>query len=197
LSPRSNPSKTVKTMRVPGLVLMLSVVALGDAGAGEAIQRDQQLAQMDQPKPASSSSGNCMPIGLTARGELVFPWDCREIIERERGPVSIDLSAPPKASAPSLPVASEPARKAAAANDPAPKEQPASQSAEPEHVATIPDTAASPPSASTVAQPADRRLQGKRLTSRRSGDPKTARSPAQPAATPSNRQSRFPVPPPS
>jgi hypothetical protein len=28
-----------------------------------------------------------MPIGLTARGDLVFPMQCRELIERERGPV--------------------------------------------------------------------------------------------------------------
>lgn len=29
-----------------------------------------------------------MPIGLTARGDLVFPLQCRELIERERGPIS-------------------------------------------------------------------------------------------------------------
>jgi len=28
-----------------------------------------------------------MPIGLTARGDLVFPMQCRELIERERGPI--------------------------------------------------------------------------------------------------------------
>jgi hypothetical protein len=28
-----------------------------------------------------------MPIGLTARGDMVFPMQCRELIERERGPV--------------------------------------------------------------------------------------------------------------
>jgi hypothetical protein len=27
-----------------------------------------------------------MPIGLTARGELVFPMQCRELLDRERGP---------------------------------------------------------------------------------------------------------------
>jgi hypothetical protein len=31
--------------------------------------------------------GGCMPIGLTARGDLVFPMQCRELIERERGPI--------------------------------------------------------------------------------------------------------------
>ena len=31
--------------------------------------------------------GGCMPIGLTARGDLVFAMQCRELIERERGPI--------------------------------------------------------------------------------------------------------------
>jgi len=30
-------------------------------------------------------AGGCMPIGLTASGEIVFPIQCREFIERERG----------------------------------------------------------------------------------------------------------------
>jgi hypothetical protein len=29
--------------------------------------------------------GGCMPIGLTASGEIVFPIQCRELIERQRG----------------------------------------------------------------------------------------------------------------
>jgi hypothetical protein len=29
--------------------------------------------------------GGCMPIGLTASGEIVFPIQCKEFIERERG----------------------------------------------------------------------------------------------------------------
>jgi hypothetical protein len=41
--------------------------------------------------PAESSGkedvppGGCMPIGLTASGEIVFPIQCRELIERQRG----------------------------------------------------------------------------------------------------------------
>jgi BA14K-like protein len=31
--------------------------------------------------------GGCMPIGLTASGEMVFPIQCAVIIERERGTV--------------------------------------------------------------------------------------------------------------
>src|ERR1700678_677724 len=41
--------------------------------------------------PAESSGkedvppGGCMPIGLTASGELVFPIQCSELIEQQRG----------------------------------------------------------------------------------------------------------------
>ena len=41
--------------------------------------------------PAESSGkedvppGGCMPIGMTASGEIVFPIQCKEIIERHRG----------------------------------------------------------------------------------------------------------------
>jgi hypothetical protein len=43
------------------------------------------------PQPESQTGsippGGCTPIGFTARGDLVFPLQCRELIERERGPV--------------------------------------------------------------------------------------------------------------
>jgi hypothetical protein len=45
------------------------------------------------PSPAAADSsmnedvppGGCMPIGLTASGEIVFPIQCKEFIERQRG----------------------------------------------------------------------------------------------------------------
>ncbi len=157
-------------------MLMLSAIALGEASAGEAIVSGQRLAQ------ASSPSGSCMPIGVTAAGELVFPWDCREIIERERGPVSVDLSMPPKISVSNQRAPSEPApAKAAVVNDGA-KSQPPLQSAAPEHVATIPEAAARPTAASPVIEPADRRFQAKRLVAagRRPPDAKGGHAPVQP-----------------
>ena len=175
-------------MRVPGLVLMLSVAALGDAGAGEMVLRGQQLAQ------ASSPSGSCMPIGVTAAGELVFPWECREVIERERGPVSLDLSVPPKTSVSNQPVSnplatSEPAPGKTAAISDGARKQPSAQGVtpEPEHVATIPDAAALPPAVSPVLGPTDRHPQAKRLaSSRRQFDPKVTRAPIQPTPIQSN-----------
>lgn len=196
-----------KSMRVSGVVLMFSVVAIGDAWAGETLLRSQQIAQMDSPKQGSSSGGSCMPIGLTAKGELVFPWDCREIIERERGPVSVDLSMPSNEPTPKDPVAGEPAAKtaaktalttapkAASVNDTASKEQAASQRAEPDHVATIPDTAVLPPQPSAAAELGDHRAQGKRVAIRRRVDTRDPRGPVQPVAAPPIR-ARLPVHPP-
>ena len=40
------------------------------------------------PEPAVKADvppGGCMPIGLTASGEIVFPIQCKEFIDRERG----------------------------------------------------------------------------------------------------------------
>jgi hypothetical protein len=179
-------------MRVPGLALMLSIVAFGDAAAGDVIPpQGQPIAQ------AKSSNVSCMPIGVTAAGDLVFPWECREVIERERGPVSMDLSTSTPSKEPGLgqPPQSQPAvAKAAAINDGA-KSQPASQRAEPDHVATIPDTVAPPPSLAPAA--AEPRAQVKRLAAgRRPFDPKAApvRAPVQRAAPLPKRDTRL-VPP--
>src|SRR6266567_3659422 len=54
-------------------VLLAGLVSLLASGA---------FAQTDNVPP-----GGCMPIGLTARGDMVFPMQCRELIERERGPI--------------------------------------------------------------------------------------------------------------
>ena len=128
----NNPPSCNQPMKKAALVLMFSAVAICEADAGETILRNVHVAQMNQPTPPSSSGVSCMPIGLTARGELVFPWECREIIERERGPVSADISAAPK----------DPAKTPALTEPPAAsKDQPASRNTEPEQVGTIPDTA--------------------------------------------------------
>ena len=176
-------------MRVPGLVLMLSAVALGNAGAGEVSLRGQQFAQ------AKTSNVSCMPIGVTAAGELVFPWECREIIERERGPVSVDLSTPPKETALSQPPQSQPAAGKAAAVSGGSQGPPAAQS-EPQHVATIPATVPLPPPPSPAAEPMDRRAQPKRLAAgRRQFDAKgVVRAQVPPGAPQPKRDARFAPP---
>jgi hypothetical protein len=39
----------------------------------------QEPSGMEEPPP-----GGCMPIGLTASGEIVFPFQCKAFIERQR-----------------------------------------------------------------------------------------------------------------
>jgi hypothetical protein len=65
-------------MKLAALIVMLSAMSLSDTRAEDANAKSQ-------------SQGSCMPIGLTASGELVFPWECRAIIEKQRGPVSVNL----------------------------------------------------------------------------------------------------------
>ena len=52
------------------------------------------LSNARAEEASAKSQGSCMPIGLTASGEVVFPWDCRSIIEKQRGPVSVNVPAP-------------------------------------------------------------------------------------------------------
>jgi hypothetical protein len=48
------------------------------------------------PAPAEPAAkadvplGGCMPIGLTASGEIVFPIQCKEFIDRERGKAAVE-----------------------------------------------------------------------------------------------------------
>jgi|SRR5665213_1712554 len=41
----------------------------------------------DSPPKEDVPPGGCMPIGMTASGEIVFPIQCRKLIERERGKI--------------------------------------------------------------------------------------------------------------
>jgi hypothetical protein len=75
------------------------------------------------PAPAEPSvkedvpPGGCMPIGLTASGEIVFPIQCKEFIERQRGnaveqkPAAVEQKPAAKQSEGVAPVNSKPAIK--------------------------------------------------------------------------------------
>ena len=86
-------------MKLPATVLMLSAAGFSQLHAEEAISQNHPLAPVEQRKSENLPAGSCMPIGLTARGNIVFPWECRELIEKQRGPVSEDIQNPPKDSA--------------------------------------------------------------------------------------------------
>ena len=53
-------------------------------------------------KTDGAPAGGCMPIGLTANGQMVFPLQCRELIERQHGPAPSPASVVAAASVPAL-----------------------------------------------------------------------------------------------
>jgi hypothetical protein len=63
--------------------------------------RDAAAAETDGIPP-----GGCTPIGLTAQGEIVFPMQCRALLEQHRGPVASTQPSPAAA----VPAAAAPAQ---------------------------------------------------------------------------------------
>jgi hypothetical protein len=76
------------------LVLLLVTTALAQTNSDAAKPASEPAIETDLPKIDSVPPGGCMPIGLTARGDLVFPMQCRELLERQRGPLSEEHPAP-------------------------------------------------------------------------------------------------------
>src|ERR1700704_2157483 len=74
------------------VALLFSHEALAEGGSVTSSGSGQSSARTDAPKTDSVPAGGCMPIGLTARGELVFPMQCRELLDRERGPAPDDVT---------------------------------------------------------------------------------------------------------
>src|SRR5712671_2307968 len=70
-----------------GFISVLATPAFAQPDNKPANAMDLRSAQADLQRSDGVPAGGCMPIGLTARGDLVFPMQCRELIERERGPI--------------------------------------------------------------------------------------------------------------
>jgi hypothetical protein len=70
-----------------GFISLLAASAVAQPVTKPTNGIELRSAQAEVSKPDNVPVGGCMPIGLTARGDLVFPMQCRELIERERGPV--------------------------------------------------------------------------------------------------------------
>jgi hypothetical protein len=85
------------------LVLLLATAALTQTNS-EATKPTADPAIGGVSKIDSVPPGGCMPIGLTARGDLVFPMQCRELLERQRGPVTEEYRLTPDQQVHSAPV---------------------------------------------------------------------------------------------
>src|SRR5712671_1022707 len=91
-----------------GFISVVATAAFAQPGNKPANAMDLRSAQADLQRTDSVPVGGCMPIGLTARGDLVFPMQCRELIERERGPIREEkrqISEPRSQSEPSVKIA--------------------------------------------------------------------------------------------
>ena len=67
------------------LWLMISIVAGGVALAQTTAVNSTSAPAEASLKQDELPPGSCTPIGLTASGEIVFPFQCKDLIERERG----------------------------------------------------------------------------------------------------------------
>jgi BA14K-like protein len=109
------------------LALLLSVMS----GAALAQTTGTVTPDPAPAKPLVSQDvppGGCMPIGLTASGEIVFPIQCRALIEQHRGkdlnptpatveqkPAAVEDKAAPRQSEAAAPENAQPANKPAEA----------------------------------------------------------------------------------
>lgn len=92
-------------MKLASLIVMMSVAALSAVRAEDTGSGKLQVAQAGPSKSEHQAAGACTPIGLTANGDIVFPWECRETIEKQRGPISVSVPTPsndPPSHQPSL-----------------------------------------------------------------------------------------------
>jgi hypothetical protein len=76
------------TALAPCLAALCCVLSMVMSGAALAQTTGTANPSSDPAQPSVKEDvppGGCMPIGLTASGEIVFPIQCKEFIERERG----------------------------------------------------------------------------------------------------------------
>ncbi|HWX85388.1 MAG TPA: BA14K family protein [Xanthobacteraceae bacterium] len=74
----------LETGRAGALGCVLLVAMSGIALAQTTGAVDPTAASAEPAVKQEPSSGGCVPIGLTASGEIVFPFQCKEFIERQK-----------------------------------------------------------------------------------------------------------------
>jgi hypothetical protein len=150
-------------MKLASLILVMSVVPLSVARAEDASSQRLQLAQASPSKSEHQPAGACTPIGLTANGDIVFPWDCREIIEKQRGPISVSL--PTASSNPSSHEQSPSPQEQASAPDVRREATVATVATAPPRMEDAAEGASVPPATNAAVAPAKPRLLAKRIFS--------------------------------
>jgi pyruvate/2-oxoglutarate dehydrogenase complex dihydrolipoamide acyltransferase (E2) component len=140
-------------------------------------------AAQSSPKEDDPPPGGCKPIGLTVSGEVVFPFECKEFIERQKAMISKPAAAETNPAAAEVKSsAAEPARPPAAeaARPLAAEEKPAVAEAKPGPAAEKPAVVEDKPAAVQDKPAAAEEKPG-------IAEPKTASKPPEDAA-PDNSQ---------
>jgi hypothetical protein len=105
-------------MRLSGWVYLAICVALSGAAAAQNTGTVTPAPESAATEPVAKDppAGGCMPIGITASGEIVFPLPCREFIEQHKTSSAKPVDTTPRSEAP-MP---EPVKPSAKPADPAP-----------------------------------------------------------------------------
>jgi hypothetical protein len=82
----NNAKANVRTRGDEGLNENESTVAPGSAGQPAGSDQSKATGSVSDQAAHDAPVGGCMPIGVTAGGALVFPLQCRELLEQHRGP---------------------------------------------------------------------------------------------------------------
>jgi len=62
-------------------ILLLAMICEGGVRADETAVKQDPASKAEGPPP-----GACLPIGVTASGEVVFPLLCKDFLDRTKGP---------------------------------------------------------------------------------------------------------------
>jgi hypothetical protein len=95
-------------------LLVLCLTAVSGTAFAQATGSVESTAKQP-PGKDEVPPGGCMPIGLTASGEIVFPFACRALIERQRGTIDLPNPKPAPAGKQETPPAAVPAQAASPA----------------------------------------------------------------------------------
>lgn len=89
---QSAPDMIVARLLAPAAFVLCCVLPAVMGGAALAqtgsLADPSPVAAQSSPKKDDPPPGGCKPIGLTVSGEVVFPFECKEFIERQKAMIS-------------------------------------------------------------------------------------------------------------
>lgn len=183
---RSAPDMMVARPFAPAAFVLCCVLlaVMGDAALAQTgnLADPSPTAAQSSPKEGDPPPGGCKPIGLTVSGEVVFPLECKEFIERQKAMISKPA---PVETNPSAAEVKPPA--AEAARPPAAEEKPAVAEAKPGPAAEKPAVVEDKPAAVQDKPAAAEEKPGV-------AEPKTASKPSEDTAPDNSQASVKPEP---